>query len=278
MPQKWYRRSDAEQDAGSLLLQEMVPAQRRWVRSSPGWVDPGGCLDARSAVRRRRRRSPAGHSVLSRQSGHGHGGSFERLTPDAYYERPIPLRHPVVFYDGHIPAFAVNAFLKKGLGHPGVDGDLEVLFARGIDPADGTAASVSAIESLAFARRREPVRGAGRRRHPDGACVRRRRGRRERGAAPRPGRLHDPRARGDAPGDAALHVAPSRCPVQAPARGVRAGRGDRTMPGAARDPGHDPGRPCHARRRDRGDPVRLGQRVSVSPSSRSRRSRSTSTT
>ena len=71
---------------------------------------------------------------------------FQMLTPDAYYERPIPLRHPVVFYDGHIPAFAVNAFLKKGLGHPGLDADLEVLFARGIDPADGTAASASAVE------------------------------------------------------------------------------------------------------------------------------------
>ena len=72
---------------------------------------------------------------------------FEMLTPDAYYERPIPLRHPVVFYDGHIPAFAVNAFLKRGLGHPGVDRDLEVLFARGIDPADGASASAAAIRS-----------------------------------------------------------------------------------------------------------------------------------
>ena len=74
-------------------------------------------------------------------------GLFEMLTPDAYYERPIPLRHPVVFYDGHMPAFAVNAFLKRGLGHPGLDGDLEVLFARGIDPADGAAASAAAIAS-----------------------------------------------------------------------------------------------------------------------------------
>lgn len=83
-------------------------------------------------------------------------GLFEALTSDAYYERPIPLRHPVVFYDGHIPAFAVNAFLKKGLGHPGVDGDLEVLFARGIDPADRAAASGAAIETWPS---RDVVRG-----------------------------------------------------------------------------------------------------------------------
>ena len=72
---------------------------------------------------------------------------FGMLAPDAYYERPIPLRHPVVFYDGHIPAFAVNALLKKGLGHPGIDPDLETLFARGIDPSDGTSAAASAIAS-----------------------------------------------------------------------------------------------------------------------------------
>ena len=83
------------------------------------------------------------------------------LTPDAYYERPIPLRHPVVFYDGHIPAFAVNAFLKRGLGHPGLDGDLEVLFARGIDPAGRCGCLGLGERELAVARRRAPVRGAG---------------------------------------------------------------------------------------------------------------------
>ena len=69
---------------------------------------------------------------------------FEMLTPDAYYEQPIPLRHPVVFYEGHIPAFAVNSFLKKGLGYPGLDSDLEALFARGIDPGDHASAAKSA--------------------------------------------------------------------------------------------------------------------------------------
>ena len=78
---------------------------------------------------------------------------FEMLEPDAYYVRPIPLRHPVVFYDGHIPAFSVNALLKRGLGHPGIDPELEVLFARGIDPADRTAAAASAVEAW-------PSRGA----------------------------------------------------------------------------------------------------------------------
>ncbi len=68
---------------------------------------------------------------------------FEMLAPDAYYERPIPLRHPVVFYDGHMPAFAVNTLLKKGLGHAGVDDGLDALFERGIDPADRAAAAAA---------------------------------------------------------------------------------------------------------------------------------------
>ena len=71
---------------------------------------------------------------------------FDLLAADTYYERPISLRHPVVFYEGHIPAFAVNCFLKKGLGHPGVDPGFEVLFARGIDPGDQAAADARAIE------------------------------------------------------------------------------------------------------------------------------------
>ena len=72
---------------------------------------------------------------------------FNLLDDDLYYERPIPLRHPVVFYEGHIPAFSVNCFLKKGLGHPGVDPALETLFARGIDPSDQAAAVQSAVDA-----------------------------------------------------------------------------------------------------------------------------------
>ncbi|MBI2834318.1 MAG: ergothioneine biosynthesis protein EgtB [Acidobacteria bacterium] len=66
---------------------------------------------------------------------------FDMLAPDVYYSRPIPLRHPIVFYEGHLPAFSVNTLLKKGLGHEGIDAELERLFARGIDPADERAAA-----------------------------------------------------------------------------------------------------------------------------------------
>src|SRR5919107_2195401 len=61
-------------------------------------------------------------------------GLFDLLDPEVYYTRPIALRNPIVFYEGHLPAFSVIAFLRRGLGHPGVDDRLEQLFARGIDP------------------------------------------------------------------------------------------------------------------------------------------------
>lgn len=62
---------------------------------------------------------------------------------DQYYSRPIALRNPIVFYEGHLPAFAVNTLVKRVLGRPGVDERLEVVFARGIDPEDESAAGGS---------------------------------------------------------------------------------------------------------------------------------------
>jgi ergothioneine biosynthesis protein EgtB len=64
---------------------------------------------------------------------------FDLLTEDAYYSKPIALRHPIVFYEGHLPAFSFNTLVKKALGRPGIDPVLETLFARGIDPHESTA-------------------------------------------------------------------------------------------------------------------------------------------
>ena len=60
---------------------------------------------------------------------------FDLLVDEAYYSRPIDLRHPIVFYEGHLPAFSFNTLVKRGLGGPGIDPTLEALFARGIDPS-----------------------------------------------------------------------------------------------------------------------------------------------
>jgi formylglycine-generating enzyme required for sulfatase activity len=61
---------------------------------------------------------------------------FSLLEPGAYYERPIPLRHPFVFYEGHIPAFSFNKVAREALGVGSIDASFELLFERGIDPSD----------------------------------------------------------------------------------------------------------------------------------------------
>jgi ergothioneine biosynthesis protein EgtB len=66
---------------------------------------------------------------------------FDMIDPAAYYSRPISLRNPLVFYEGHLPSFSVLAFLRRGLGRPSIDARLEKLFERGIDP-DTEAAAV----------------------------------------------------------------------------------------------------------------------------------------
>jgi ergothioneine biosynthesis protein EgtB len=83
---------------------------------------------------------------------------FDVLDESVYYGRPIALRNPVVFYEGHLPAFAVNTLLKRGLGAAGVDPALEEIFARGIDPeteaaavARGNPAWPSRADVLAYA-------------------------------------------------------------------------------------------------------------------------------
>jgi len=72
---------------------------------------------------------------------------FDMLSEDAYYSRPIALRHPVVFYEGHLPAFTYNTLAKKALGRPPIREDFEHLFARGIDPHEqGTGNRAPAIQ------------------------------------------------------------------------------------------------------------------------------------
>ena len=59
---------------------------------------------------------------------------FAIPNPECYYDRPISVRNPIVFYEGHLPAFCVNTLLKLALRKRGVDAEYERLFERGIDP------------------------------------------------------------------------------------------------------------------------------------------------
>jgi gamma-glutamyl hercynylcysteine S-oxide synthase len=75
---------------------------------------------------------------------------FDLIAPDAYYSQPIALRHPIVFYEGHLPAFSFNTLMKRALGRPSIDARLETLFARGIDPHESAAAAVDASRAAAL--------------------------------------------------------------------------------------------------------------------------------
>ncbi len=56
------------------------------------------------------------------------------IDENAHYSQPIALRHPIVFYEGHVPGFSFNTLVKTALGRASIDPELEELFARGIDP------------------------------------------------------------------------------------------------------------------------------------------------
>ena len=79
---------------------------------------------------------------------------FALLSDEAYYSQPIALRHPIVFYEGHLPGFSFNTLVKKALGRPSIDPRLERLFARGIDPHESSAAQTVATNQQARSGRR----------------------------------------------------------------------------------------------------------------------------
>src|SRR5438128_9027542 len=57
---------------------------------------------------------------------------FGLVRPEAIYDRPIPERHRIIFYLGHLEAFDWNL-----LGGGTLDPTLDRLFAFGIDPPPG---------------------------------------------------------------------------------------------------------------------------------------------
>ena len=61
---------------------------------------------------------------------------FRLLPHESFYDRPIPERHRLIFYLGHLEAFDWN-LLRSALELPASDPELDKLFAFGIDPIDG---------------------------------------------------------------------------------------------------------------------------------------------
>jgi gamma-glutamyl hercynylcysteine S-oxide synthase len=62
---------------------------------------------------------------------------FNVVRPDSLYERPIPERHRIIFYLGHLEAFDWNLLRERILILEAFHPEFDQLFAFGIDPVDG---------------------------------------------------------------------------------------------------------------------------------------------
>src|SRR6478672_12176641 len=61
---------------------------------------------------------------------------FALVRPEAFYQRPVPERHRIIFYFGHLEAFDWN-LLGQAAGVPSFYPEFDRLFAFGIDPKAG---------------------------------------------------------------------------------------------------------------------------------------------
>src|SRR6476619_6213403 len=58
---------------------------------------------------------------------------FALVRPEAFYQRPVPERHRIIFYFGHLEAFDWN-LIGPAAAIPSFQPDFDHLFAFGIDP------------------------------------------------------------------------------------------------------------------------------------------------
>src|SRR5215203_1670864 len=81
-------------------------------------------LSTRAELARARRRTDSLFSLVSRET---------------LYERPIPARHRLIFYVGHLEAFDWNQLVRGVLRKPSFNPTFDSLFEAGIDPPPGQA-------------------------------------------------------------------------------------------------------------------------------------------
>ena len=80
-----------------------------------------GSTDVRDALGQARARSDA---------------LFGLVRPEAFYDRPVPERHRIIFYFGHLEAFDWN-LVREAAAVSSLHPELDQLFAFGIDPGPG---------------------------------------------------------------------------------------------------------------------------------------------
>ncbi len=81
------------------------------------------------------------HSDVYLQSRQRTAAIFASIRTGHERERPIPLRHPFVFYVGHIPTFSFLTLNRRVYHEPAINATFEKLFERGIDPSLSSDAS-----------------------------------------------------------------------------------------------------------------------------------------
>jgi gamma-glutamyl hercynylcysteine S-oxide synthase len=84
---------------------------------------------------------------------------FEIVRPEALYDRPIPERHRIIFYIGHLEAFDWNLLHETVFGLKAFNSELDRLFAFGIDPVGGGLPTDRVSDWPSIERVREYVKG-----------------------------------------------------------------------------------------------------------------------
>src|SRR6202140_1440858 len=83
---------------------------------------------------------------------------FNMVRSDSFYERPIPERHRIIFYAGHLEAFDWNLLHENVFGLGSFHPEFDRLFAFGIDPVGGGLPTDQASDWPSLDRVREYVR------------------------------------------------------------------------------------------------------------------------
>jgi iron(II)-dependent oxidoreductase len=82
---------------------------------------------------------------------------FQVVKPDSIYERPIPERHRIIFYLGHLEAFDWNLLRERIFILKSFNPEFDQLFAFGIDPVDGGLPSDQANDWPSVAKARQYI-------------------------------------------------------------------------------------------------------------------------
>jgi ergothioneine biosynthesis protein EgtB len=92
------------------------------------------------------RTAPQQYSLRIAQARKQTDDLFRIVREEAIYDRPIPERHRIIFYLGHVETFDWNLLGERAFGLNSSNKTFDRLFAFGIDPVDGALPSDKAAD------------------------------------------------------------------------------------------------------------------------------------